>query len=296
MFELTHTQKDHLLFLFLQNVQTPLTKAPPPASKFTSNLVKLGTQKSLQKPIEVDNSGPKPLTTNISDKLQNMAPPKFDRGIVTAEEELDTNQQSSPENEMASNNGFDKRSHKYNEWDLDITGSKASAAIKDLSLYPTVEMEDKVQELDQAVHGAGIRTQAHFLALKKGEQVSGHSAGKIPNEDTDKAALHRNILEKLQRLDPSRADHVQDSNNIAVKKFQVLDGSQGNTTPLPLQTELSEAGNYGDAQAKNVLSDFSNFRNGVAAVAVTPIRMVVNWERQARDMTLKGARTSERRP
>jgi hypothetical protein len=28
--------------------------------------------------------------------LQNMAPPKFDRGIVTAEEELDKNQQSSP--------------------------------------------------------------------------------------------------------------------------------------------------------------------------------------------------------
>jgi hypothetical protein len=47
----------------------------------------------------------------------------------------------------------------HNEWDLDITGSKASATIKDLSLYPTVEMEDKVQELDQAVHGAGIRTQ-----------------------------------------------------------------------------------------------------------------------------------------
>jgi hypothetical protein len=220
MLELTHTQKDHLLFLFLQNMQMPLTKAPPPASKFTSNLVKLGTQKSLQKPIEVDNGGPKPLTTNISDKLQNMAPPKFDRGIVTAEEELDKNQQSSPENEMASNNGFDKHSHKYNEWDLDITGSKASAAIKDLTLYPTVEMEDEVQELDQAVHGAGIRTQAHFLALKKGE----HSAGKIPKEDTDKAALHCNILEKLQHLDPSQADHVQDSNNIAVKRFQVLDG------------------------------------------------------------------------
>lgn len=112
MFELTHTQKDHLLFLLLQNMQTPLTKAPPPASKFTSNLVKLGTQKSLQKPIEVDNSGPKPLTTNISDKLQNMASPKFDRGIVTAEEELDKKQQSSPENEMASNNGFDKHSQR----------------------------------------------------------------------------------------------------------------------------------------------------------------------------------------
>ncbi len=114
------------------------------------------------------------------------------------------------------------------------------------------------------------------MALKKGEQVSGHSAGKIPKEDTDKAALHCNILEKLQHLDPSRADHVQ-----------VLDGSQGNTTLQPLQTELSEAGNFEDAQAKNVLSDFSNFRNGVAAVAVTPTKLVANWERQARDMTSK---------
>jgi hypothetical protein len=272
MFELTHTQKDHLLSLFLQNMQTPLTKSPAPKS--TTNSSKLGTQKAVKKSVEVDNDWPQPTTTttDLSSEWRIKTPPKLERGVTstTAEEELENFQQLGTEDEIVSADGFYKYSQKYNVLDLYITGSsKDSAAKKEPSLYSTIELDKKEQS--HAVNGVG----------------------KMSNKDLDKAARQRSILEKLQRLDPSRADISQESQNISAlekKQPQVLDvSSQGDAQQQlpPWQTELSEDRNE-NSQVKNLgtLSGLSVVSNGVA-VAVTPMKMVADWERLARDRILK---------
>jgi hypothetical protein len=115
----------------------------------------------------------------------------------------------------------------------------------------------------------------------------------MSNKDLDKAARQRSILEKLQRLDPSRADISQESQNISAlekKQPQVLNvSSQGDAQQLlpPWQTELSKNRNE-NSQVKNLgaLSGLSDVSDGVA-VAVTPMKMVADWERLARDRILK---------
>ncbi|CAM6024266.1 unnamed protein product [Sphagnum balticum] len=224
MFELTHTQKDHLLSLFLQNMQTPLTKFPAPKS--TTNSSKLGTQKAVKKSVEVDNDWPQPTTTttDLSSEWRIKTPPKLERGLTstTAEEELENFQQLGTDDEIVSADGFYKYSQKYNVLDLYITGSsKDSAATNEPSLYSTIELDKNEQS--HAVNGVG----------------------KMSNKDLDKAARQRSILEKLQRLDPSRADISQESQNITAlekKQPQVLDvSSQGDAQQQlpPWQTELS---------------------------------------------------------
>ncbi|CAK9223580.1 unnamed protein product [Sphagnum jensenii] len=225
MFELTHTQKDHLLSLFLQNMQTPLTKSPAPKS--TTNSSKLGTQKAVKKSVEVDNDWPQPTTTttDLSSEWRIKTPPKLERGVTstTAEEELENFQQLGTEDEIVSADGFYKYSQKYDVLDLYITGSsKDSAATNEPSLYSTIELDKNEQS--HAINGVG----------------------KMSNKDLDKAARQRSILEKLQRLDPSRADISQESQNISAlekKQPQVLNvSSQGDAQQQlpPWQTELSK--------------------------------------------------------
>jgi hypothetical protein len=270
MFELTHTQKDHLLSLFLQNMQTPLTKSPAPKS--TTNSSKLGTQKAVKNSVEVDNDWPQPTTTTIdlSSEWRIKTPPKLEMGVTstTAEEELKNFQQLGTEDEIVSADGFYKYSQKYNVLDSYITGSsKDSAATNEPSLYSTIELDKNEQS--HAINGVG----------------------KMSNKDLDKVARQRSILERLQRLDPSRADISQESQKIsALEKKQVLDvSSQGDAQQQlpPWQTELSEDRNE-NSQVKNLgaLSGLSDVSNRVA-VAVTPMKMVADWERLAREMTLK---------
>lgn len=271
MFELTHTQKDHLLSLFLQNMQTPLTKSPAPKS--TTNSSKLGTQKAVKKSVEVDNDWPQPTTTtDLSSEWWIKTPPKLERGVTstTAEEALENFQQLGTDDEIVSADGFYKYSQKYNVLDLYITGSsKDSAATNEPSLYSTIELDKNEQ--------------SHAL----------NGVGKMSNKDLDKAARQRSILEKLQRLDPSRADISQEFQNISAlekKQPQVLDvSSQGDAQQQlpPWQTEVSKDRNE-NSQVKNLgaLSGLSDVSNGFA-VAVTPMKMVADWERLTRDGILK---------
>lgn len=168
--------------------------------------------------------------------------------------------------------------HPYRYEKPDATGSTTGSLTKETSSYPLSARES--QEQDFPRYGASVGTQGQSLSVKD------EQADPIDNrarKDSDKAARHRNVLEKLQKLDPLRADSQQLQNGNG-EQSQGLDISKVDAHKV--QPKEARTGGTEKFHASEGLQGGLDTSNGMA-VALTPINLGGEWERQARERNSK---------
>lgn len=246
---------DHLVSLFTKNTQGP-TKV------ISSNIVSyqqkaVGSVKGWKNTGENEDAWGKPKTFNsvIGNDWQKVGPVDTGKGTPDDVKSISFHHPGKAKQEASGNSS----ENMFN-------------ALKQVS--------DGTSDSNSSVHSEVDKQEADFPAygitdiLVKSSDVKYNEPGNVYSTDNnpgrqelDKAAWQRSVLEKLQRLDPSRAE-AQQQQSVVLEKFQGLD--------------IASFDSHQSQQRDTSLGDSS----GGMVVALTPMRLpaaAADWERQAKE-------------
>lgn len=263
-FELTISQKDHLLSLFTKNMQGP-TKFV--SSNTASHQLKIGGPvKGWKKVGDSEDAWaakPKTFTPSIGNAWQKVGP--VDTGKATSD---DVKSYSFHHSGKLKEEASEESSENLYNASKPASGAGDGTSDNKSSVYTEVDR----QEGDYAAHGV-TSFQGQTSDVKNDEAGNVNLSDNAVKKELDKAARQRSILEKLQRLDPSRADISQQQQPPVLEKFQGLNISSVDQS----QQRDTLQGGFQYSSHNEVDS------TGGTVVAITPMRMHADWERHAKE-------------
>lgn len=263
-FELTISQKDHLISLFTKNMQGP-TKSV--SSNTASYALKIGgSVKGWKKVGDGEDAWaakPKAFTPAIGNAWQKVGP--VDTGKGTSDDVKSYSfQHSGKSKEEAS----EKSSENLFNASKPASGAGDGTTDDKSSVYTEVDR----QEADYGAYGVSS-FQGQSSDVKNDEAGSVNSSDIAGKKELDKAARQRSILEKLQKLDPSRADVTQQQQPTILETFQ---GRNISSVDVSQQRDTSQGGFQYSSHNEADSTDGT-------LVTVTPVRMHADWERHAKE-------------
>lgn len=263
-FELTISQKDHLVSLFTKNMQGPAKSIS--SSNTVSYQAKAGASVKGWK--KADESEP-------GDAWGK--PKTFNPAIGNAWQKVDHTGKGTSDDvkSISFNHGKAKQEASGNSSENLFNALKQQGS-DDNSVYPEV---DRQSEADFPAFGATTGTQSQTSDVKNNE-AAGNVVYSNDRQELDKAEKKRQILEKLQRIAPARAEAQQEQqSSMVLEKFQGLDISSVVDSQQKDSTSMQPGGFQYNPQNETVDS------TGGMVVALTPMRFpaAADWERQAKD-------------
>jgi len=257
-FELTISQKDHLVALFTKNMQGP-TKSI--SINTVSYQQKAGVSvKGWKKAGESEGDAwgkPKTFTPAIGNAWQKVGPIDTGKGTLDDVKSISFQHPGKAKQEASGN------SHE----NLFNALKQVSDGMSDNSVYPEVDR----QEADFPAFGVTTGTQGQTSDVKNNEAGNVYSSDR---HESEKADRKRQILEKLQILAPSRAEAQQEQSSMVLEKFQGLDISSVDSQ----QRDTSVQGGF-QYTFQNEVDSGSGM-----VVAPTPLRLpAADWEREAKE-------------
>lgn len=270
-FELTSSQKDHLVHLFTKNMEGP-TKSL--ASKGPVQLSKIGGPLKVWKEAsKVEDAWAKPknsVNVVIGNAWGQVGPSDSGKAAISDDVRSYNFHQSGFQEEE----GSDSSNELSNDTDnagSDDTGSTINTPGKDIHF--TSQAEKDKQETEYSSYKPNISTQTQAFDVRYGE-----SSINISEDMSRKELDKQRVLEKLQKLDPSRADFQEPPVGVLQERFQGLDVS--NSDPLQAhQSNLNRPLHTGQQGGLDTISG--------SVVAVTPMKTSPEWEWQAREKAMK---------
>ncbi|KAG0561927.1 hypothetical protein KC19_9G104000 [Ceratodon purpureus] len=259
-FELTISQKDHLLSLFTKNMQG-LTKSF--SSNTPSQALKIGGPvKGLKKVGDSEDPGAakrKTFMPSIGNAWQKVGP--VDSGKESSD---DVKSYSFHHSGKLIEEAFETSSENLFNASKPASGTRDGTSDDNPSVYPEVSR----QKGDYAAYGV-----ASFQGQSSDVKNVDAGNGDFDKNEFDKAARQRSILEKLQRLDPSRADISQQQQPTVIEKFQGLN-----------ITSVDQSQQRDNSQSGFQYSTYNEVDStGGTVVAITPRKMHADWERHAEE-------------
>ena len=262
-FELTIPQKDHLLSLFTKNMQGP-TKSI--SSNTASYPLKIGGSVKGWKKVgdSEDAWGVKPKTfiPAIGNAWQTVGP--VDTGKGSSD---DVKSYSFHHSGKMKEEAYEKSSENLYNDSKPGSGADDGTSDNKSSVFSEVDRQG-----DYAAYGV-TSFQGQSSDVKNDEDDNFNSSDNAGKKELDKAARQRDILEKLQRLDPSRVDITQQQHSMVLEKFQ---GFNISSVDQSQQRDTSQGG-FQYSSHDEVDS------TGGAVVAITPMRMHADWEKHAKE-------------
>ena len=273
-FELTFSQKDHLVNLFTKNMEGP-TKSL--ASKGAVQPFKIGGPAKVWKEAnKVEDAWAKPknsVNMVLGNAWGQVGPSDSGKAAITDDVRSYNFHQSGFQEEEASDSS-NELSNDTDNAGSDDTGSTINTPAKDTHCFSQVEKDKQEPEYPGYKPNIGIQTQA--FDARYGES-SVNLSEDMSRKESDKAARQR-VLEKLQKLDPSRADFQEPPVVVLQERFQGLDVSNAD----PLQAHQSNLNRPLQTGQQGGLDT-----SGGSVVAVTPMKTSPDWEWQAREKAMK---------
>lgn len=262
-FELAISQKDALLSLFTKNMQGP-TKSI--SSNTVSNPLKIGGPTKGWKKVgdSEDAWAAKPKTFNpaIGNAWQKVGPVAAGKGSSDDVKSYSFHHSGKSKGEASE----ESSENLYNAL-KPATGAGNGTSDSKSSGNPEVDRQG-----DYSGYGVS-RLQGQPSDVTNDDVGYLNASDNAGKKELDKAARQRNILEKLQRLDPSRADITQEQQSTEIVKFQGLNISSADQSQ---QRDISQ-GMFQYSPHNEVEA------TGGMLVSVTPTRVPADWERLAKE-------------